>query len=58
MCWTHGKRERITPFVQEVNEDNIPVKDFDAHISILRQGAAWGGEPEIIALSGILKCKF
>ena len=41
-----------------VDDDNVLVKDLDAHISVLRQEAAWGGEPEIVALSGILKCKF
>ena len=52
------EKEYFKPFVQVVNDYNVLVKDFDAHISVLRQEAAWGGEPEIVALSGILKCKF
>ena len=52
------EKENFTPFVQDVNEDNVLVKDFDTHISILREEAAWGGEPEMVALSGILKRKF
>ena len=52
------ERDFFTPYVEQVNEQDVKVVDFDDHISILRQDAAWGGDPEIIALSGIFNCLF
>ena len=34
------------------------VRSIDDHISILRLDTEWGGQPEIIALSGIFNCLF
>ena len=48
----------FTPFVVQINNDGIMVRNFDDHISMLRQDAAWGGDPEIIALSGVFNCYF
>ena len=48
----------FTPYVEQVDEHGVKVRDFDDHISILRQEAQWGGEPEIVALSGAFNCLF
>ena len=54
------EKERVffTPYVEQVNQQDVKVVDFDDHISILRQEAAWGGDPEITALSGFFNCLF
>ena len=52
------ERDFFTPYVEQVNQQDVKVVDFDDHISILRQDAAWGGDPEITALSGVFNCFF
>ena len=52
------EREIFTPYVIIINDQNVMVKNFDDHISMLREDAVWGGDPEIIALSGIFNCFF
>ena len=52
------EKEFFTPYVRVVNNDDVIVRNFDDHISMLRQDAEWGGEPEIMALSGIFNCFF
>ena len=44
--------------MEQVNQQDVKVVDFDDHISILRQDGAWGGDPEITALSGFFNCEF
>ena len=59
-CADFMEKERLyfTPYVEQVNQQDVKVVDFDDHISILRQEAAWGGDPEITALSGVFNCLF
>ena len=52
------RKEFFTPYVIKVSDNNVILRNFDEHVSILRQDAAWGGDPEIIALSGFFKCLF
>ena len=48
----------FTPYVEQVNEANVKVINFDQYMSMLRQDAEWGGDAEITALSGIFNCLF
>ena len=48
------KRDFFTPYVIIVDDDDV--KNFDDHLSMLRQDAEWGGAPEIIAQSGFFDC--
>ena len=46
-CADFMEKERhfFTPYVEQVNDDDVKVIDFDDHISMLRQDAEWGGDP-------------
>ena len=59
-CADFMEKERVffTPYVLQVSDDNVLVTNFDEHISMLRQDAAWGGDAEITALSGVYNCSF
>ena len=59
-CADFMEHERVffTPYVILVSNDNVLLRNFDEHISMLRQDAAWGGDPEITALSGVFNCFF
>ena len=52
------EREFFKPFVISRNDDDVITKTFDDHIYMLRQDAEWGGDAEIIAISGIFNCYF
>ena len=52
------EKEDFRPYVEVVSKHGHMVRSIDDHISILRQDTEWGGEPEIIALSGIFNCFF
>ena len=52
------EKKYFTPFLQVVSEHGVLIKSVDDHISILRQDTEWGGDPEIIALSGVFNCFF
>ena len=51
------EKEYFTPFLKVVSKHRV-LKSFDDHISKLRQDTEWGGDPEIIALSGVFNCFF
>ena len=52
------EKKYFKPFLQVVSKDGVLLKSVDDHISILRQDTEWGGDPEIIALSGVFNCFF
>ena len=52
------EKKYFEPFLKVVSKDGVLLKSVDDHISILRQDTEWGGDPEIIALSGFFKCLF
>ena len=52
------EKEVFRPYVEVVSKHCVKVRNIDDHISILRLDTKWGGEPEIIALSGIFNCFF
>ena len=52
------EKEVFRPYVEVVSKQGVMVRSIDDHISILRLDTEWGGEPEIIALSGIFNCFF
>ena len=53
-----NERDFFTPYVIWISNDNVILRNFYEHISMLRQDKEWGGDPEIIALSGVFKCPF
>ena len=38
------EREFLEPYVTIATDDDVIIKSFDHHISILRQDAEWGGD--------------
>ena len=52
------EKEVFRPYVEVVSKEGVMVRSIDDHLSILREDTEWGGEPEIIALSGIYNCFF
>ena len=52
------EKEVFRPYVEVVSKEGVMVRSIDDHLSNLREDIEWGGEPEIIALSGIYNCFF